>query len=226
MTNFQGLMTKKTHLTFHNIAIGIIWLFHLCGILGILYGDSQWFVGATPLNLSLCFILLMLTSRQASKVYIVAFVAFIVGMVAEALGVNYGLIFGHYQYGEALGWKIAGVPFLIGVNWAILVICCGAIAADLAGNFFTKVLLGVGLMLLLDFVIEPIAPILDFWEFTDGVAPAQNYIGWFAVALPLHFLYQGLKIELKGNFTHHLFLLQVIFFTILLLQINTLQNAL
>ena len=81
-------------------------------------------------------------------------------------------------------------------------------------------------MLLLDFVIEPIAPILDFWEFTEGVAPAQNYIGWFAVAFPLHFLYQSLKIELKGNFTHHLFLLQVIFFTILLLQINTLQNAL
>ena len=39
-------------------------------------------------HLSLCFVLLMLTSRQASKVYIVAFVAFIVGMVAEALGVN------------------------------------------------------------------------------------------------------------------------------------------
>ena len=219
-------MIKKTHLQFHNVAIGIIWLFHLCGILGILYGDSQWFVGATPLNLSLCFVLLMLSSRHAPKVYLVALIAFIVGMVEEGLGVNYGLIFGHYQYGEALGWKIVGVPFLIGVNWAILVICCGAIAEDLAGNFFTKVLLGVGLMLLLDFVIEPIAPILDFWEFTEGVAPAQNYIGWFAVALPLHFLYQSLKIELKGNFTHHLFLLQVVFFTILLLQINTLQNAL
>lgn len=111
------------HLQLHNIAIGIIWLFHLCGILGILYGDSQWFVGATPLNLSLCFVLLMLTSRHAPKVYLVALIAFIVGMVAEGLGVNYGLIFGHYQYGEALGWKIEGVPFLIGVNWAILVIC-------------------------------------------------------------------------------------------------------
>ncbi|MEN8811683.1 MAG: carotenoid biosynthesis protein [Candidatus Arcticimaribacter sp.] len=219
-------MIKKLPIQFNDIAIGIIWLFHLCGILGILYGDSQWFVGATPINLLLSFLLLMITSRRSTKVFIVAIIAFIVGMVAEALGVNYGLIFGHYQYGEALGWKVAGVPWLIGVNWSILVICCGAIAADLAGNFYTKVLLGVGLMLLLDFVIEPIAPILDFWEFTGGVAPLQNYIGWLAIALPLHIIYHGLKIELKGNFTHHLFLLQIIFFTILLLQINTLQNAL
>ena len=219
-------MIKTKSIQFHDLSIGIIWLFHLCGIVGILYGDSQWFVGATPLNLSLCFVLLMLTSWDSPKVFLIALIAFIVGMVAEALGVNYGLIFGHYQYGDALGIKITGVPLLIGVNWAILVICCGAIAEDLAGNFYTKVLLGIGLMLLLDLVIEPIAPILDFWEFNGGVAPTQNYIGWLAVALPLHLLYQSLKIKLKGNFTHHLFLLQIIFFTILLLQINTLQNAL
>ncbi|MGB1448982.1 MAG: carotenoid biosynthesis protein [Flavobacteriaceae bacterium] len=219
------MIIKKT-IAFNDIAIGIIWLFHICGILGILYGDSQWFVGATPLNLCLSFALLMLTNRMVPKVFLMAFIAFLAGMIAEALGVNYGLIFGQYNYGDALGPKIVGVPWLIGVNWSILVICCGAIAADLAGNFITKTLLGVGLMLLLDFVIEPIAPLLDFWEFTGGVAPTQNYIGWFAVALPLHLIYQGLKIEVKGSFTHHLFLLQFIFFTILLLQINTLQNAL
>lgn len=81
-------------------------------------------------------------------------------------------------------------------------------------------------MLLLDAVIEPIAPILDFWAFSGGTAPAQNYIGWFATALPLHVFYHLYKVEIKGTFTHHLFLLQIIFFTILLLQINTLQNAL
>lgn len=220
------MIIAKKDITFNELAIGIIWLFHVCGILGILYGDSQWFVGATPLNLSLSFVLLMLTNRKVPKVFLIAFIAFLVGMIAEAIGVNYGLIFGQYQYGDALGSKVAGVPWLIGVNWAILVICCGAIAEDLAGNFYTRTLLGIGLMLLLDVVIEPIAPILDFWEFTGSIAPAQNYLGWFAVALPLHMIYQALKINLKGAFTHHLYLLQIIFFTILLLQINTLQNAL
>ena len=200
-------------------------MFHLSGIVGILYVDSQWFVGATPINLTLSFSLLLLTGRREKKALIVAIIAFITGMIAEGLGVNYGLIFGHYDYGDALGMKIYGVP----VNWCQLVdfnIMLWAIATDLTDAFFSRVLLGVGLMLLLDFVIEPIAPILDFWEFDNGIAPMQNYLGWFAIALPLHFLYQKLNVQIKGNFTHHLYLLQIIFFTVLLLQLNTLQNAL
>ncbi|MGB2475067.1 MAG: carotenoid biosynthesis protein [Flavobacteriaceae bacterium] len=219
-------MTKKISFQLNDIAIAIIWVFHLSGILGILYGNSQWFVSATPLNLTLSFGLLLLTSRNEKKVYLMALIAFSLGMIAEILGVNYGLIFGAYSYGDALGLKVAGVPWLIGVNWAVVVICSAAIAANLADHFITKVLLGVGLMLLLDAVIEPIAPILDFWQFTNGIAPLQNYIGWFAVALPLHLFYHVMKIEIKGTFTHQLFLLQILFFTILLLQINTLQNAL
>lgn len=209
-----------------DLSIAVIWLFHVSGIIGILYGNSRWFVGATPLNLSLSFLLLLYTSRSSPKVYFIAFLAFIVGMLAEGLGVNYGLIFGDYVYGEALGPKIKGVPWLIGVNWAILTICCAAIAADLANHYFVKLLLGLGLMLFLDVVIEPIAPLLDFWEFAGGTAPLQNYAGWFIVALPLHLLYHCMGIELKEKFTHHLYLLQLLFFTILLLQINTLENAL
>jgi len=219
-------MINKNSIQLNDIAIGIVWLFHVSGIVGILYGDSQWFVGATPLNLVLSFVLLIVTSRKEPKVYWMAGIAFLVGMVAEAIGVNYGIIFGQYEYGDALGWKVAGVPWLIGVNWAILTICCAAIAANIAGHILSKIFLGIGLMLLLDAVIEPIAPLLDFWEFTGGTAPAQNYIGWFLTALPLHVFYHLFKIEIKGTFTHHLFLLQIVFFTILLLQINTLQNAL
>ena len=33
------------------ISIFIIWLFHLSGILGIIYGNSDWFVSVTPINL-------------------------------------------------------------------------------------------------------------------------------------------------------------------------------
>jgi putative membrane protein len=219
-------MTENKKITSYHVAIYIIWLFHISGIIGILYGNSQWFVGATPLNLSISFLLLLWTSRTEKKIGLVALIAFLVGMLAEGLGVNFGLIFGHYQYGEALGWKIKGVPWLIGVNWSILTICCGAIARDITTNFYARSFLGIALMLLLDFVIEPIAPILDFWEFEGGSAPIQNFFGWFFIGLPLQFLYQGMKIELKGYFTHNLYLLQLLFFTLLLLQINSLQNAL
>ena len=62
-------MINKASIQFNDIAIGIIWLFHISGIVGILYGNSQWFVGATPLNLTLSFVLLMFTSREEPKVY-------------------------------------------------------------------------------------------------------------------------------------------------------------
>ena len=219
-------MQPKALLTKYTLSIAIIWLFHVSGILGLLYGYSKWFVGATPLNLSLCFGLLMYTSWGVPRLNTAIVLIFSVGMLAEILGVNYGLIFGHYQYGEALGPKLMGVPWLIGANWCILVVCSGTIAQELFDTVWARVLTGVGLMLLLDVLIEPIAPVLDFWEFNTGVAPLQNYLGWFCVALPLHVFFQMQGIKIKGWFTHHLFLLQLLFFTLLLLQINTLQNAL
>ena len=60
-------MNNNQPITFNALAIGIIWLFHVSGIIGILYGDSQWFVGATPLNLTLSFVLLLWTSRYEKK---------------------------------------------------------------------------------------------------------------------------------------------------------------
>ena len=219
-------MKLKRLLDVQLIAIAIIWLFHVSGIIGILYGNSQWFIAATPINLSVSFFLLLLVSWKTPGFFKIATMSFIVGMVAEMLGVNFGYIFGSYQYGEALGWKLFGVPLLIGANWTFLTVCSAAIAAQLYDRIIPRIIIGLGLMLLLDFMIEPIAPILDFWEFEGGITPTQNYIGWFLVALPLQFLYHYWKVELKNWFAHHLFLLQLLFFMILLLQINTLQNLL
>ena len=55
-------------------------------------------------------------------------------------------------------------------------------------------------MVMLDAVIEPIAPLLDFWEFNGGKAPLKNYLGWILVALPLNYLYHVLNIKVNGSF--------------------------
>ena len=65
---------------------------------------------------------------------------------------------------------------LIGANWTIVTVCSAAIASQIYKQMIPRIIIGLGLMLLLDFVIEPIAPILDFWEFEGGEAPTQNYI--------------------------------------------------
>ena len=38
-------------------------------------------------------------------------------------------------------------------------------------------------MVFIDLFIEPVAPILDFWEFKDNIVPASNYMGWFLTGI-------------------------------------------
>lgn len=206
------------------ICIIIIWIFHLSGILGILYGNSEWFINLTPLNIYVSFFLLLYVNKKYFKTIIFVCCCFLIGMVSEILGVNFGVIFGDYKYGNALGYKIFGVPVLIGINWAILTVSCCALSATLFDSVFTKIIMGVFFMVMLDAVIEPIAPVLDFWEFSGGKAPLKNYLGWVIVAFPLNCFYQIFKIKVNGNFTHHLYFLIILFFSILLLQLNTLKN--
>ena len=204
-----------------NIYIAVIWLFHISGILGILYGNSEWFISATPLNLSINFVLLLINCNGHKWFFPMVVLGFLTGMITEILGVQWGWIFGDYQYGDALGLKFFGVPLLIGVNWALLTIITGAIAQQFYQNFFMRTVIGVGLMIFLDLLIEPIAPVLDFWVFDGGEAPLQNYIGWTAVALFLQSIFHYFRVSVQGWFPHQLYLLQIIFFTILLIKQTT-----
>ncbi|MCH1608731.1 MAG: carotenoid biosynthesis protein [Flavobacteriaceae bacterium] len=203
------------------ISIGIIWLFHVSGIIGILYGNSDWFISATPLNLSINFILLLLNCNGHKLFFPMVIIGFLTGMITEILGVQWGWIFGDYQYLDALGYKVLGVPVLIGVNWALLAVITGAIAQQFYENIIMRIIIGVALMLFLDLLIEPIAPMLDFWVFEGGEAPLQNYIGWAAVAFFLQFIFHFFKISVEGWFPHQLYLLQIIFFTVLLIKQTT-----
>ena len=211
----------KTKLNFENISIALIWLFHVSGVLGIIYGNSNWFISFTPLNLTLNFILLLINCKGNKRVLTIIILGFLIGMITEILGVQFGWIFGDYQYGNQLGIKFVGVPLLIGVNWALLTVITGAIAQQFYFNKFMRVFIGLGLMLFLDLLMEPLAPVLDFWVFDGEEAPLQNYLGWAAVAIFLQFGYYFLKVKINGSFPYHLYLLQIIFFSVLLIKHTT-----
>jgi len=212
---------SKTKLNFENISIALIWLFHVSGMFGIIYGNSSWFISFTPLNLTLNFILLLINCKGDKQVLTIIILGFFIGMITEILGVQFGWIFGDYQYGNKLGTKVMGVPLLIGVNWALLTVITGSIAQQFYFNIFMRVLVGVGLMLFLDLLMEPIAPALDFWVFDGKEAPLQNYLGWVAVAIFLQFVYYLLKVRINSSFPFHLYLLQIIFFSVLLIKFTT-----
>ena len=175
-------MTQIKIFTNQNISLGLIWLFHVSGIIGIIYSDASWFIKATPLNLMLSFILLLLNIERSKKTLFLVLLCFFVGMLAEIIGVKYGFIFGKYNYGEALGPKFMQVPFMMGIVWCILVFITGFIVQLFFETTWARIIVGIGLMLFLDLVMEPVAPILDFWTFESGLASFNNYIGWAAVS--------------------------------------------
>jgi putative membrane protein len=214
---------KAVVLAMHNImeknvekiSIGafVIWLFHISAMIGVSIGFFDWFVTKTPLNLIIGILILGFLFPINSKKLFLAFSIFVgVGIFSEWLGVNYGLIFGDYIYGNNLGPKVGGVPFLIGVNWAILVFITANIAEKWIATKWIRPIVGSLLMVFLDFFMEGVAPTFDFWKFADGLAPIQNYIGWFSVAFVLQLAYVLLK--LKGNYriSMHLYFCQLVFF--------------
>lgn len=194
------------------LAIFLIWLFHLSGIIGIAWGDKTWFIQRTPLNLLACTALFIwIFPLNSYKKWIIFGIFFLFSMFAEWLGANHSLLFGNYDYGNNLGMKVAGVPLFIGVNWALLTFITAELSSKIRSHFWIKSVIGAGLMVFLDVLIEQNAPNFDFWNFGDEV-PLKNYITWFLLAFVFHLIYQ--KSTIKGNYdiSLHLYLAQVVFF--------------
>ena len=196
------------------VSILIIWLFHLSGLLGLLYIDKNLFASLTPLNLFISTTLLFVNQTNATRMkFFIVFAIFFVGMIAEILGVQYGLIFGNYKYGSNLGLKLLGVPILIGFNWVVLTVICGSISSKIfKKSKILSIIFGMTLMLLIDITLEPIAPILDYWEFVESKAPLQNYIGWGITSIITQTLYQYFYKTKEFIFSINLFIAQFLFF--------------
>lgn len=195
------------------ISVFLIWLFNISGILGILSERSDWFLELTPLNLMLYLAFIVWNTEKLNLQFIYAFlIPFFIGFITEFLGVNYGLIFGSYEYGENLGYKIGGVPIMICVNWAVLTFVTADISKFIHKNIWIRSFIGALLMMLLDLVIEVSAPRFDFWEFENEIVPLQNYIGWFVISFFAHLLFQQFSIKTDKRISVHIFVAITIFF--------------
>lgn len=196
------------------ISIFIIWLFNVSGIIGILSSKSEWFLGLTPLNLMLYFIIILWNLKKIDIRFLYAFsIPFIIGFLVEFLGVNYSLFFGTYEYGENLGAKIGGVPIMICINWGVLTVITSDISKIISKNTVIRFVLGGFMMMILDVVIEISAPRFDFWEFENGVVPLKNYIAWFVIASIAHFFYNRFKIESDKKISIQILIAITIFFS-------------
>ncbi len=196
------------------LAIGIIWLFHLSAIIGISIGYKEWFATKTPLNLIIQnAILIALLPQKSFKSISIYFLLALLGMGIEILGVNSGFPFGTYSYGENLGFKLFGVPILIGLNWALLVfVTASMIPKRLSASKIWNALIGATLMLVLDYFMEFSAPALNFWEFTPITPPLSNYVSWFIAAFIMHTILQYKGVKANRMLSSQIYLAQLLFF--------------
>ena len=198
-------------------SILIIWIFGISGIIGVASGEQDWFLSLTPLNLLLSLAIVLWHIKGSDyKVLIGLAIPFFLGFIAEALGVNFGLIFGDYIYGENLGYKVFGVPLMICFNWTLLTATTADVAKCISKNSVISALIGAVLMTGLDLILEVSAPRFDFWEFKDGVVPIQNYIGWFITAFIAHLGYQSFEVNTNKVISWHVLVSIIIFFTVFL----------
>lgn len=215
-------------------ATAIAVLFHVIGLTGILFFDRQLFVSLTPFNLLLSAGLLIYTQAEKNLSFFLFVVAcFVVGFTVEYIGVNHQLLFGEYEYLNAMGEQWQRVPLVIGVNWFIMMYCCGVSIQLFLNRMWNKlkdadqpvrknvgfiaVILDAALLAtFFDWVMEPVAVKLGWWKWLgDGSIPLLNYISWFGISALLLLLFRLLSFNKQNQFAVNLLLIQFMFFLIL-----------
>lgn len=196
--------------------ISILVIFHTVGIFGIKSENRDYFLGLSFMNLMLSFTVLLLAREKHNlKFYLALFAVFSIGIGVEWVGIHTGYLFGSYSYGENLGVKLDGVPIIIGINWVVLTICsCRLAVVFLNKNIFFKALLSAALMTGLDFLIEPVAIVSDYWTWA-GEIPPYNYFCWFVISFFIHLGWFKLKLTEENKVPIALYSILVIFFMIL-----------
>jgi len=169
----------------------------------------------TPINLLGILVLFLWANADYSfKLFKTISLIYIIGILVEVLGVNLNIIFGDYYYGNSLGPKIYGTPLIIGINWLTLSVATYGISSYIFRHKTFIILFASIFMVFTDYIIEPLAGVLDFWHWSLDEIPIQNYIAWFFVSLIIQL------ILVKGNFKFNIKLCcalifsQILFFII------------
>jgi putative membrane protein len=154
------------------------------------------------------------------------------GFAVELIGTNTSALFGKYQYGTVLGVKLFGVPLIIAANWFIVIYCTG-IATQFYENRMVRRIEEKGiavtpklqlvsfitdaalLAVFFDWLIEPVAAKLGYWQWEDNKIPVYNYICWLLISALLLWLFRVLRFDKQNIFAVHLLIIQMLFFFVL-----------
>ena len=187
-------------------------ILHVAGAIGLSNEYfSDIFLSLVPYNIALTF-LLCFFYVSFKKYFKPIFLIVLFGFIIELVGVKTGFLFGEYSYGDTLGFKIFEVPLVIGLNWLILCLATFSLFSVFMKNKFLLPFYSSISMVLLDFIIEPVAIKYSFWSWSSGFIPAQNYIMWFFISFIMHYILLYYRTKIHYKFGVYVILSQLFFF--------------
>lgn len=197
-------------------------LVYISGAIGFLFNPG-FFAPFTPLTLAFTCFVFLIHQPLNNLNYTLSFIGLaVVGFVAEVIGVKTGVVFGNYYYGNALGYKVLGVPLVISLNWGLLINIGVLVATHLSKKPLLIATLAAFIITGVDLLIEQVASQMDYWHFSNGIAGIQNYIGWFIISFFTSWLLQKHLVKGDKKIALVFLLLQLFFFG--LIYINKLSN--
>lgn len=203
-----------------NKEITFLYIIFFVGIVGHLYGPLRnLMLLLTPATLLLTGLIVLFYSSKSSTNNFLLWAAFtyIITFLFEVIGVKTGMIFGEYNYGSTLGIKLFDVPLIIGFNWVFVILGSIAISRLMTDNIFLSSIISAFIAFIFDLILEPIAIKLNYWSWSEGIIPIQNYLAWFVIAFIASVFFLKLNLKLRSDISIHYFFIQLVFFIILLI---------
>lgn len=202
-------------------------VFYIVGLAGIIIPVSQQlFLRLTPLALVLSIAAILIFHEKGINLRIILplIIVYLIAFFTEVAGVNTGMVFGHYWYGDGLGPKIFNTPLFIGFNWVMLVYSSSSVVNIFRQPAFVKIGIASLLMVLYDVLLEQVAPAMDMWYWNNNRIPLQNYLSWFIVALVVHYVFVLCRINTKNKIAPSIFFIQFAFFLTLAVYFNLVKQ--
>jgi bisanhydrobacterioruberin hydratase len=213
--NIISFFSKYKH-----YVIAFFVVFYIVGFLGLAIPHThQLFVSLFPAALILSFVAILVFHHgtyDTRTILVFAAVA-VTGFFIEVAGVKTHLIFGFYNYGDTLGFKIFNTPLIIALNWAVLSYITCAITDNFNFSIPVKIVTASFLMIIYDLVLEQVAPILGMWCWEENRVPLQNYFAWFIIAFIFQTFIKLAKISTRNSIALPIFIIQTIFFISLII---------
>tara|TARA_Y100000385_G_scaffold200377_1_gene207461 strand:- start:1350 stop:2009 length:660 start_codon:yes stop_codon:yes gene_type:complete len=197
----------------------IMLILHAVGVVGILAGYGKFFLDFTASNLLVNGILAAwMDWEDRHWTWIAAIVG---GLLVEIIGVQTGVLFGAYAYGDILGVKLAGVPLILGALWWMSLLGFGYWSDRIlerwlkiknkALNLIVRAFVAASLMTALDGLIEPVAIRAGWWAWEAVDVPWSNYATWWIVAFAFHLLPQKMGKNIGAGLLVAIFVLFFLF---------------